>query len=245
MQYTIYTAGAIMGNINKYTAREVDVTFEPYAQYPTSAVVKFLPPRKRKWRQFRATPSNGTAFAVVLKGDGPNMPDPFDPVDRSGPLPTQRSTYTAFDRRYETDASEVLDAWLKDHPHAVIFDGRQGIPLPSGNPPVIVERIDGDGPTRQFTNDQGRVFLFRVVKPGYGHGRNDELVNDGETLVEVYDHTYTGEDFGSRGQFVSKYYLDTLTRLNGTGLDLYGGVDKWKVDGRTMDDVRGWLRTHG
>jgi hypothetical protein len=38
--------------------------------------------------------------------------------------------------------------------------------------------------------------------------------------------------------------VGTLLESEGTGrgLDLYRGVDAWKVDGTTMDMVRDWIR---
>jgi hypothetical protein len=48
---------------------------------------------------------------------------------------------------------------------------------------------------------------------------------------------YMGEEYG---QFVSRYYLDTLNKTdwsNSSGLNLDGGVDRWEVSGDFMSHV--------
>lgn len=62
---------------------------------------------------------------------------------------------------------------------------------------------------------------------------------DGD-LVEFYDLRYPHTP---DGQFVSRYYVDTLLRdIRGHELDLDGGIDDWTVDADTMRVVLGWLR---
>ena len=48
---------------------------------------------------------------------------------------------------------------------------------------------------------------------------------------------YMGEEYG---QFVSRYYLDTLNKTDwsdSSGLNLDGGVDRWEVSGEFMAHV--------
>lgn len=89
-------------------------------------------------------------------------------------------------------------------------------------------------------NDRGRRFGVRIVHEGERYGRDDCLVHDErEPLVEFYDMTYADQPgFGPRGQFVSRYYRCTLMDHHFGGIDLYGGVDAWKVDAFAMDQVR-------
>ena len=85
---------------------------------------------------------------------------------------------------------------------------------------------------------------FRVVLLADGKSpnfpANDKYNKRDAPLVEFYDrrHPHTPD-----GQFVSRYYLDTLMDDAGSpvGLDLYGGVEAWTVDGKTMMFVRAWL----
>ena len=91
-----------------------------------------------------------------------------------------------------------------------------------------------------ITNENGKRFLVRVVKPGQSYGRNFCLVNDGtEALIEFYDYTRPAFDptFPGMGQFVSRYYASTLfDRLDldtvpfRAGLNLHFGVDGWYLD---------------
>ncbi|MFD4474680.1 hypothetical protein ACFWPU_00985 [Streptomyces sp. NPDC058471] len=61
--------------------------------------------------------------------------------------------------------------------------------------------------------------------------------------VSFYDRRYNHTE---HGQFTGgRYYHDTLLddapRLRESGLNLYGGVDSWRVDAKSMDAVLTWL----
>jgi hypothetical protein len=82
---------------------------------------------------------------------------------------------------------------------------------------------------------------FRVVlhwKDSYAEGKP-------KPLVDFYDITKFDE-----GQFVSSYYASTLMERptdggpwwSPGGLDLYGGIDVWKVADNAMDQVRAFIR---
>lgn len=80
---------------------------------------------------------------------------------------------------------------------------------------------------------------FRVVVLADGRSENYQTSSMGDrTLVEFYDRRY---DHTKDGQFVSRYYLDTMLEHGSSGLDLYGGVDSWKLDSVTFRQVREWL----
>lgn len=91
------------------------------------------------------------------------------------------------------------------------------------------------------TNSAGRTFNVRVVHEGDEYGLNDCLVHDGEPMVEFYDATYEGDKFGPRGQFVSRYYLSTLTSVMGAepgrGLNLDGGVPVWQITAENVAEA--------
>lgn len=82
-------------------------------------------------------------------------------------------------------------------------------------------------------------FLVRVVEERETYGLNNCLVHDKkEPLVEFYDARYNHTPFG---QFVSRYYMDTLLKTK-EGLNLDGGIPDWQVDKENMDKVRDWLK---
>lgn len=92
--------------------------------------------------------------------------------------------------------------------------------------------------------ENGLNFMIRIVEPGQSYGRDLCLTNDtGKNLVEFYDTRY---DFDKDtegdvlGQFVTRYYLDTLfkdeTPISQNGLNLDGGVQDWSLDSKAMQD---------
>jgi hypothetical protein len=85
-------------------------------------------------------------------------------------------------------------------------------------------------------NDKGRPFLVRVVLQGERYGLDDCLTHDKpDPLIEFYDRTYAGPQFGERGQFVSRYCARTLAdHRHGAGLCLDGGISCWTVDGTAL-----------
>jgi hypothetical protein len=100
--------------------------------------------------------------------------------------------------------------------------------------------------TTKVTTFAGRTFMVRLVEEGDAYGREDCLTHRDRTpLVEFYDATYAGRGFGPRGQFVSRYYLDTLTgegsfsqgdlRVGMNGLNLHFGEPAWKLDAQGGD----------
>lgn len=97
--------------------------------------------------------------------------------------------------------------------------------------------------TTEITNDQGRRFTVRIVEKGQRYGLNDCLVHDRlMPLVEFYDLTHTGAGFGPLGQFVSRYYADTLLAREGSqGLDLCGHEPVWKLDAASFREARMWV----
>ena len=77
-----------------------------------------------------------------------------------------------------------------------------------------------------------------MIRKGDSYGRNNILIHRDESnfgpMVEFYDMV--------TGQFVSRYYIDTLTDSpHKAGLNLHGGVDVWSLDAPTMDLVRNTL----
>lgn len=97
-------------------------------------------------------------------------------------------------------------------------------------------------------------FGVRVVKLGDRYGLDDVLTHGlkGRTqkrddfahrmgpLVEFYDLRWVHK-FGPRGQFVSRYFLRTLTddaaKLTAVGLDMQGDVPSWKLIGSEVAEA--------
>ncbi len=105
-----------------------------------------------------------------------------------------------------------------------------------------------------ITSRTGRRFLVRILRKGDRYGLDDCLAwgdgsgpvtDDGRLGVEFYDLTYRGNPrFGPRGQFVSRYYVETLIADpdEHRGLNLYGAEPAWVIDAAAMAVVRSWLR---
>ena len=98
--------------------------------------------------------------------------------------------------------------------------------------------------------DTGITFLVRIVKHGERYGRNMCLANESHRpLVEFYDtrHNFDTDPAGEMlGQFVSRYYADTLQesleRRGGvTGLCLNGEVRDWTLNAPAMAVVHGFM----
>ncbi len=96
----------------------------------------------------------------------------------------------------------------------------------------------------EITNAQGRRFRARIVPTGGRYGLDWKLTHKGlMPMVEFYDLHFP-DKFGERGQFVSRYFADTLLAgAAGAGLALDFGNPSWNLDGATMDRVRLWVAT--
>lgn len=90
----------------------------------------------------------------------------------------------------------------------------------------------------------GCRFGARIVRKGDRYGAGRSLVHDDKPMVEFYDDTHHSEWADPLGQFISRYYIETLLtdRRPGVGLDLCGYEPQWKIDGLTMDWFVVWLR---
>ena len=82
------------------------------------------------------------------------------------------------------------------------------------------------------------IWAVRIVEKGDKYGLDDCMDNDGTPLVEFYDTRYEHTDLG---QFVSRYFIDTLTRGEG-GLNLDGCEPEWTIHRPCMHRIRDWLR---
>ena len=87
----------------------------------------------------------------------------------------------------------------------------------------------------------------RIVRQNERYGLADCLVHEESyPLIEFYDNKHKDDGEWKRGQFVSRYYAQTLFEncYNGYkwGLELYGDVPEWYVNPHEMTVIYRWLR---
>jgi hypothetical protein len=109
--------------------------------------------------------------------------------------------------------------------------------------------VDPATPGLMFvTNAQGVIFAVRLVRKGDRYGLHGCFTHDiDRSLVEFYDTRYDHnsdwlQEF--KGQFVSRYYAETLLKRTG-GLCLVGNDFDWRVSVGNMADIKKWLRARG
>lgn len=90
----------------------------------------------------------------------------------------------------------------------------------------------------------GITFNVRFVEKGDTYGKDNCMIHEKEEpLVEFYDSRYK-KGFSEHGQFVSRYYLSTLTEPGRTGgLQLEGGIPEWSISNEGMQQVKDWLKS--
>ena len=79
-------------------------------------------------------------------------------------------------------------------------------------------------------------FNVRILRKGEKYGLEDCLTHkERKPLVEFYDYRHRDDKEWKRGQFVSRYYAETILKhdLN-FGLSLDGGVPEWTVSAESM-----------
>ena len=98
--------------------------------------------------------------------------------------------------------------------------------------------------TVQNILSNGSPFHVRVVEHGDEYGHEMCLIHEGhKPMIEFYDVRYHFDKTSDGiilGQFVNRYYVDTIKNHEG-GLDLMGGVDGWKLDADAMQSVHNLL----
>jgi len=100
--------------------------------------------------------------------------------------------------------------------------------------------------TLDVKNAQGKNFRCKILRKGDRYGVENCVRHDSDKpLLEFFDLTYENDPrFGPDGQFVSRYYVETIMEGN-AGLILQGGVPDWKIDAVAMFLVRTWLSKLG
>jgi hypothetical protein len=96
--------------------------------------------------------------------------------------------------------------------------------------------------TRVVTTGNDVTFCARLVFKGDRYGLESGLTYDkDEPLLEFYDMKYPHTPYG---QFVSRYYVQTLFESNSQfGINLDGGVPRWSLDATALKEVLTWVKT--
>ena len=102
--------------------------------------------------------------------------------------------------------------------------------------------------TLQVTNNNsngpgnnGMTFNVLIIRKGERYGVNNGLIHEeDDALVEFYDVRF---DHTPLGQFIARYYAETLLEDDGFGpFELDGGNPNWTVGDVAMERVTTWLR---
>lgn len=94
-------------------------------------------------------------------------------------------------------------------------------------------------------NDGRRPWAVRLVFSGMAYGLDFKLTHDKEQpLVEFYDARFEHTPYG---QFVSRYYAETLLEgyekgRTAGGICLEGGVPDWNLSGAALGRVLDWVK---
>jgi hypothetical protein len=119
---TVYLRGGF--GYKKYLVRSVKVTQGGYAQYERAFEVAFVEKGKRREQSIV---EHNSPSAVIVAGHCAFDPGSAltEPV-RDGGVVVQRTRYTCFDPRWDSDFAAAFDAHLADHPEVVLVDLRKG-----------------------------------------------------------------------------------------------------------------------
>ena len=94
-------------------------------------------------------------------------------------------------------------------------------------------------------NDGGRPWVVRLVFSGMAYGLDFKLTYaEDKPMVEFYDARHEHTPYG---QFVSRYYAETLLASHESGrtaggLCLQGGVREWNVSGEALGRAMDWAK---
>lgn len=95
----------------------------------------------------------------------------------------------------------------------------------------------------KVTNHLGITFNVRIVRKGDTYGLNGFYTHDKErNLVEFYDTRYDHTEYG---QFVARYYEDTLLDRDNGGMWLDYSIASWTVTADNMKEVRDYIKNDG
>ena len=86
-------------------------------------------------------------------------------------------------------------------------------------------------------------FNVRILHKGEKYGLEDCLIHkERKPLVEFYDYRHRNDQEWKRGQFVSRYYAETILEHNpNNALSLDGGIPAWTVPPVSMREILAWL----
>lgn len=93
-------------------------------------------------------------------------------------------------------------------------------------------------------NQNGRQFAIRVIGKGDNYGRNRCLtLKEDNQLIEFYDVEGAGKEcFDELGQYIERYYIDTIMEIDGYGLNLSADVETWGIEGNNIEKIQQWIK---
>lgn len=141
--------------------------------------------------------------------------------------------------------SNCLEYALRWREEVIAVMRRAGVPVENGErgashkPETSGKIRKMSGQEMTVTNSAGVTFAVRVVRTGDKYGLGRQLTHsEKEPLIEFYDVAYKGKGFDPLGQFVARYYAETLaSHPRHRGLDMVGHVPRWKIDAESLGPV--------
>lgn len=94
----------------------------------------------------------------------------------------------------------------------------------------------------QVINDNQVKINVRIVRKGDTYGLNDCFTHDKDIpLIEFYDDRYK-QGFGELGQFISRYYTDTILKHSTLcGISLEGSIPDWSINSDNVKQVQAYI----
>jgi len=83
----------------------------------------------------------------------------------------------------------------------------------------------------------------RLVDFGDKYGKDGCLINNGPPMIEFYDRRYNIDKWLNpdiKGQFITRYYLDSFMNFSSCILNLDAGIPSWKLS--EVKVVQDWVK---
>ena len=93
-------------------------------------------------------------------------------------------------------------------------------------------------------NENNKQFAIRVIEKGDNYGRNRCLIlKEDKQLIEFYDVEGAGDEwFDELGQFIERYYIESIMEIENYGLNLSANVDVWNIEGANIHKIQQWIK---
>jgi hypothetical protein len=175
---TLYVKNEFLGNVQRVEVREVRVSRQPWAQYKSAVICKYLLPRKRNWRK---RTESYLPYLVVLEGWGhPDPASPWTNIQQGNGVTTSQGRHSSCSTAWDTDFDGELARYLEANPKAkVLGDYRhtQGCnthdPAPAeeyltGQIESLNEGLQGAGFPPELAHEVSTAFVRRSPQTAAG-----------------------------------------------------------------------------